>query len=121
LGMAVQLFGDAFKRQSRWSERLPVPQLGDANTPDKLVDNFYDFWFQFKSWREHPDEDEHDVDSAECREHKRWMERQNAALRSKNKKKEDKRLMAFIGKHSLLRPSTLSSCSTLASHHVCVA
>jgi len=74
-----------------------VPQLGDANTPDKLVDNFYDFWFRFKSWREHPDEEEHDTESAECREHKRWMERQNAALRSKNKKKEDKRLMTFIG------------------------
>ena len=68
-----------------------------AETPDAAVDDLYDFWFRFKSWREHPDESEHDTESAECREHKRWMERQNAALRSKNKKREDKRLMAFTG------------------------
>ena len=74
-----------------------MPLLGGAETPDAAVDDLYDFWFRFKSWREHPDESEHDTESAECREHKRWMERQNAALRSKNKKREDKRLMAFIG------------------------
>jgi len=89
-------FGPAFKRQSRWSEKTPVPQLGDADAKDADVEKFYDFWIRFKSWREFPDEEEHDVESAECREHKRWMDRENKALREKNRKKEIKKFLAFV-------------------------
>jgi hypothetical protein len=39
------------------------------------VDKFYDYWFSFKSWREFPHPDEEDVEQAESREHKRWIER----------------------------------------------
>lgn len=36
---------------------------------------FYDFWFAFKSWRVFPHEDEEDVEQAEFREQRRWIER----------------------------------------------
>jgi hypothetical protein len=39
------------------------------------VTAFYDFWYTFKSWREFPHPDEEDVEAAESREHRRWMER----------------------------------------------
>mmetsp|Transcript_22576 Transcript_22576/g.31438 ORF Transcript_22576/g.31438 Transcript_22576/m.31438 type:complete len:668 (+) Transcript_22576:166-2169(+) len=95
-GEFYKVFGPAFHRQSRWSEKTPVPQLGDEAAADAVVEKFYDFWLRFRSWREFPDEEEHDLDSAECREHKRYMERENKKLREKNKKKEDKRLTSFI-------------------------
>jgi DnaJ family protein C protein 2 len=66
----VQVFGPAFRRQSRWSVATPVPELGNDDAPDADVDGFYGFWFAFKSWREFPHPDEEDVEQAEGREHR---------------------------------------------------
>ena len=67
----MQVFGPAFRRNSRWSVQTPVPEVGDEGTPYADVDKFYDFWFGFKSWREFPHPDEEDLEQAECREEKR--------------------------------------------------
>ena len=32
-----EVFGASFRRNAKWSERLPVPQLGDASTPYEKV------------------------------------------------------------------------------------
>lgn len=89
-------FGAAFKRNSKWSVHRPVPDLGDDKLDDASVDAFYDFWFGFKSWREFPHPDEEDVEAAESREEKRWIERYNAKLREKAKKEEVRRLKEFV-------------------------
>jgi len=67
----VQVFGPAFRRNARWSVVTPVPPIGAEDTPWEQVDKMYDFWFQFRSWREFPHPDEEDVEHAECREEKR--------------------------------------------------
>jgi DnaJ homolog subfamily C member 2 len=54
------VFGSAFHRQARWSERSQVPDFGDASAEYAKVQQFYDFWYGFKSWREFPHEDEED-------------------------------------------------------------
>lgn len=69
----MQVFGPAFRRNSRWSVATPVPEVGEDGTPFEDVDKFYDFWFSFKSWREFPHPDEEDVEQAECREEKRCV------------------------------------------------
>lgn len=69
--LVLQVFGPAFKRNSRWSLTQPVPDVGDEDTPYNVVDKFYDFWFSFKSWREFPHDDEEDIEQAESREEKR--------------------------------------------------
>jgi DnaJ family protein C protein 2 len=45
-------------------------------------------WVSFflRSWREFPHPDEEDVEGAEGREHRRWIERNNSKLREKAKK-----------------------------------
>ncbi|CAG9460637.1 unnamed protein product [Pedinophyceae sp. YPF-701] len=91
-----RVFGAAFARQARWSERKPVPKLGDDSTPYDYVLRFYEFWFKFKSWRVFPHPDEEDEESAEGRDHRRWIRRNNEKLRAKEKKKEGARLREFV-------------------------
>lgn len=91
-----KVFGPVFMRNGRWSQNQPAMMPGDMDTPIVDVDNFYDFWFAFKSWREFPNEDEFDLESAESREHKRWMERQNSKLREKAKKEENTRIRTLV-------------------------
>lgn len=92
LGEFFKVFGPVFARNGRWSIIQPVPSLGDNETDITSVDDFYDFWWTFKSWREFPHADDFDLEQAESREHKRWMERQNAKLREKAKKEENARI-----------------------------
>lgn len=91
-----KVFGPAFFRNGRWSVNQPVPSLGNEDTPFEEVNKFYDFWYGFKSWREFPSEDDHDVEQAESRDHKRWMERQNAKLSEKARKEEYARLRMLV-------------------------
>ncbi|KAL1358321.1 hypothetical protein HN51_003617 [Arachis hypogaea] len=91
-----KVFGPAFMRNGRWSVSQPIPSLGDDNTPLKEVDDFYNFWYSFKSWREFPHADEFDLEQAESRDHKRWMERQNAKLSEKARKEEYARIRSLV-------------------------
>ncbi|KAJ3668986.1 hypothetical protein LUZ60_010936 [Juncus effusus] len=91
-----RVFGPVFARNGRWSVYQPVPNLGDENMDLKSVDKFYDFWYGFKSWREFPSSDEYDLEEAESREHKRWMERQNLKLQEKARKLEYVRIRNLV-------------------------
>ncbi|CAD6264023.1 unnamed protein product [Miscanthus lutarioriparius] len=91
-----KVFGPAFMRNGSWSVAQPIPSLGDDTTPVEEVDKFYNFWYNFKSWREFPDDDEYDLQQGESREHKRWMERQNAKLQEKAKKAEYARVRTLV-------------------------
>ncbi|KAA0038953.1 hypothetical protein IC582_013347 [Cucumis melo] len=91
-----KVFGPAFMRNGRWSVNQSVPSLGDDKTPLKVVDDFYNFWYAFKSWREFPHADEFDLEQAESRDHKRWMERQNAKLSEKARKEEYARIRTLV-------------------------
>merc|ERR1711862_591302 len=58
---------------------------------------FYESWRAFKSWREFSaGEDEFDLEEAECREEKRWMDRQNKKITKQKKKDEHARIMNLI-------------------------
>lgn len=91
-----KVFGPAFMRNGRWSVNQSVPSLGDDKTPFKEVDDFYNFWYSFRSWREFPHADEFDIEQAESRDHKRWMERQNAKLSEKARKEEYARIRTLV-------------------------
>ncbi|KAF8088847.1 hypothetical protein N665_0528s0005 [Sinapis alba] len=91
-----KVFGPAFKRNARWSVNPRTPDLGDENTKLKDVDRFYNFWYAFKSWREFPDEEEHDLEQADSREERRWMEKENAKTTAKARKEEHARIRTLV-------------------------
>lgn len=91
-----KVFGAAFRRNARWSTNQPVPDVGDDETPLDKVDAFYNFWYAFKSWREFPHPEEEDIEQAESRDHRRWIERYNNKLREKGKKEEFRRIRDFV-------------------------
>lgn len=64
---------------------------------------FYNFWWDFKSWRDFKIEDEFDLEQAESREEKRWMELQNEKQKASKKKEERTRILRLAG-------MSLSSC-----------
>lgn len=96
-GDFFRTFGPVFHRNSRWSLDPNVPTLGEESTDINVVLRFYDFWRSFKSWREFSaGEDEFDLEDAECREEKRWMDRQNKKVTKQMKKDEHARIMALV-------------------------
>lgn len=102
-----EVFGPVFVRNSRWSidQRALKLDLGNSKTKIDDVHKFYAFWGSFKSWREFDvDDDELDVDQAECREEKRWIEREIQREKKKKKNKENARISKLVDRAYALDP-----------------
>ncbi|CDO65446.1 DNA-binding chaperone, putative [Plasmodium reichenowi] len=85
-----------FKRNAKWSAIKPVPDIGDENTEIKEVKYFYDFWYNFNNWRDFSYQNEYDYEQAECREERRWMERENKKIQKKASKTENLRIIKLV-------------------------
>lgn len=90
------VFDAAFKRNARWSNLKPVPELGDDKSDREDVENFYEFWYNFDSWREFSYLDEEDKEKGADRDERRWIEKQNKAERLKKKKLETARIRSLV-------------------------
>lgn len=94
-----QKFGKCFARNAKFSVNKPVPGFGFGTTDMKDVNDFYRFWHQFKTWRTFNQYDEYeqrDIDAAEDRFEKRWMEKENKKCREKYDKAERKRVFNLV-------------------------
>jgi len=88
------LFGSAFRKISRFSSsKKKMPSIGDDNTPLEAVREFYNWWVEFKSWRDFSYLDEYDLEDAESRDERRWMDRQNDRERKRHKKEESAKIV----------------------------
>jgi len=83
-----QVFGKAFDKYARFSVKPNPPRVGDDDTTKEELERFYEFWHKFQSWRDFSYLGEYDVEQAENREEKRWMQKQNQGIARKKKKEE---------------------------------
>ncbi|KAK5626645.1 hypothetical protein RRF57_002360 [Xylaria bambusicola] len=95
-GNYYKLWSRVFKSEARFSKTQPVPMFGDENSTKEEVDNFYNFWYNFDSWRSFEYLDEDVPDDNENRDQKRHMERKNTNARKKKKAEDNTRLRKML-------------------------
>lgn len=92
------IFKPVFIRNAFWSNKKPVPDIGDLKTDIKKVERFYQFWENFDSWRDFSQHDEYNLDEAENREERRYMEKENKKTKGKYLAEERKRINRLIAR-----------------------
>ncbi|CCU76619.1 unnamed protein product [Blumeria hordei] len=95
-GKYFKLWGNVFKAEGRFSREQPVPLFGDEKSTQEDVENFYNFFYNFDSWRSFEYQDEDVPDDNENRDQKRHMERKNNNARKKKKNEDVARLRKLV-------------------------
>lgn len=99
-GDYYKLWSRVFKSEARFSKTHPVPTFGDVNADKDHVESFYNFWYNFDSWRTFEYLDEDVPDDNENRDQKRHVERKNASARKKKKAEDNARLRKLLDEAS---------------------
>ena len=92
----LKAWSPVFISEGRFSKVQPVPKLGDDSSTKEHVETFYNFWYNFDSWRSFEYQDEDVPDDNENRDQKRHVERKNNNARKKKKVEDTKRLRELV-------------------------
>ncbi|KAJ3477604.1 hypothetical protein NLG97_g8794 [Lecanicillium saksenae] len=95
-GDYYKLWSKVFKAEGRFSKIHPVPSFGSADATKEQVEEFYNFWYNFDSWRSFEYLDEDVPDDGESRDQKRHVERKNTNARKKKKAEDNARLRKLV-------------------------
>ena len=89
-------YGPIFSQNAQWSMQKNVPLLGSETDSIDDVNDFYNFWYDFKSWREYSYLDEEERDKAENKDERRYVDKLNKQERVRRKKEEVSRLRTLV-------------------------
>ncbi|ODN79346.1 hypothetical protein L202_03350 [Cryptococcus amylolentus CBS 6039] len=85
-----------FGREGRFSEHQPVPAFGDLNSSKQDVEGFYNFFYNFDSWRSFEWHDKEVNEGSDSRDDKRFTEKKNKSERARRKKEDNARLRELV-------------------------
>ncbi|WVQ84817.1 hypothetical protein IAT38_006974 [Cryptococcus sp. DSM 104549] len=85
-----------FAREGRFSKTQPVPEFGDLESSKKDVEGFYDFFYNFDSWRSFEWHDKEVNEGSDSRDDKRFTEKKNKSERARRKKDDNTRLRELV-------------------------
>ncbi|KAL4076726.1 DnaJ domain-containing protein [Scleroderma yunnanense] len=88
--------GPVFEREARFSKKTPVPMLGSYDDSKETVEAFYDFWYNFDSWRSFEYLDKEVNEGSDSRDDKRYTEKKNKSERARRKKEDTARLRSLV-------------------------
>ncbi|KAI0726946.1 DnaJ-domain-containing protein [Fomitopsis betulina] len=89
-------FAPVFEREARFSRNKPVPMLGSYDDSKDTVNAFYDFWYNFDSWRSFEYLDKEINEGSDSRDDKRYTEKKNKTERARRKKEDTARLRGIV-------------------------
>ncbi|KAF4613305.1 hypothetical protein D9613_011205 [Agrocybe pediades] len=85
-----------FELYSRFSKVQPVPGLGHIDSTKEEVEGFYDFWYNFDSWRSFEWLDKEVNEGSDSRDDKRYTEKKNKSERARRKKEDIAKLRSLV-------------------------
>lgn len=94
-GDFFDVYGPVFDREARFSE-TPVPGLGNKDAPRDQVEEFYNAWYNFASWRSFEWYDKEINEGSENRDDKRYTEKKNKSDRAQRKKEDNARVRTLV-------------------------
>ncbi|KAH7925331.1 DnaJ-domain-containing protein [Leucogyrophana mollusca] len=89
-------FAPVFENEARFSKKTPVPMLGVYEDSKEKVEAFYDFWYNFDSWRSFEYLDKEVNEGSDSRDDKRYTEKKNKSERARRKKEDTARLRGIV-------------------------
>ncbi|KAG5734787.1 hypothetical protein E4T56_gene783 [Termitomyces sp. T112] len=89
-------FTPIFDLYTRFSRVQPVPGLGTIDATKDEVEGFYDFWYNFDSWRSFEWYDKEVNEGSDSRDDKRYTEKKNKSERARRKKEDTAKLRMLI-------------------------
>ena len=90
------ILGPTFEREARFSKNLPAAPLGDIDAPKEVVHHFYDYWYNFDSWRSFEYRDKEVNEGSDSRDDKRYTEKKNKNERARMKKEDTARVRELV-------------------------
>ncbi|KAJ2925319.1 hypothetical protein H1R20_g11772, partial [Candolleomyces eurysporus] len=89
-------FTHVFDLYSRFSKVQPVPGLGHIDSTKEEVEGFYDFWYNFDSWRSFEWMDKEVNEGSDSRDDKRYTEKKNKTERARRKKEDIAKVRGLV-------------------------
>ncbi|KIM34409.1 hypothetical protein M408DRAFT_325816 [Serendipita vermifera MAFF 305830] len=90
------LMAPVFEMEARFSKTQPAVPLGSEDASKEEVEAFYDFWYNFDSWRSFEYRDKEVNEGSDSRDDKRYTLKKNKNERDRLKKEDTARVRGLV-------------------------